>query len=322
MMDPHSTELQFKQKISGFLGSVVWYCGAKLPLRMQWHVGGLLGTALYLLHPGRKSVVKRNLELCFPEVPEEDRNRSALETFRYAGRGLLSWGFALFSNERRIRKEVEWHGQETLKAYLGTGQPLILLCPHFVTPMLTLRSIGLLSPVVAMYEPPRNPIFDLGYHCALTGNQTNFKWLNRIYRKRGNHNIGMHSSKGSMRPFYHALKSGTPFFFLPDQNAKRTEHSIFVPFFGIPAATYTSLSRFVRFKNARVFLCFSVMKSAGRGYDLFTEQLPEDFFVGSAEEDAQKLNATVEKLIRRAPEQYFWLHRRFKVRPAGEPPIY
>ena len=158
-MDPHSTELQFKQKISGFLGSVVWYCGAKLPLRMQWHVGGLLGTALYLLHPGRKSVVKRNLELCFPEVPEEDRNRSALETFRYAGRGLLSWGFALFSNERRIRKEVEWHGQETLKAYLGTGQPLILLCPHFVTPMLTLRSIGLLSPVVAMYEPPRNPIF-------------------------------------------------------------------------------------------------------------------------------------------------------------------
>ena len=321
-MDRHSIEPRLRQKIFGLIGSLVWYCGAKLPAKLRWLLGGALGTALYLLHAERKSVVSRNLELCFPEVSEENRNRTALETFRFAGRGVLSWGFALFASEKRLRKEVVWHGRETLQAYLGTGQPLILLCPHFVTPMLTLRSIGQLSPVVAMYEPPKNPIFDLGYHCALTGQQSRFKWLNRLYRKRGNHQIGMFSSKGNMRPFFDAMKTGTPFFFLPDQNAKRTKHTVFVPFFGVLAATYTSLSRFVKFKNARVFLCFSVIKSDGRGYELYTEQLPEDFIVGDEEKDAQRLNSAVEKLIRRAPEQYFWLHRRFKTRPEGEPPIY
>ena len=317
-----STEPGLQDRIFGFVGSVFWYCTSKLPARMRWHLGGLLGTALYALHAGRKAIVKRNLELCFPEVPEENRDLIALEAFRYAGRGVLSWGFALFARERRIRKEVVWHGRDTLKAYLETKQPLILLCPHFVTPMLTLRVVGQLSSVVAMYEPPRNPIFDLGYHCALTGIKSRFRWLNRIYRKRGDHSIRMQSSKGSMRPFYNAMKEGIPFFFLPDQNAKRPDHTVFVPFFGVTAATYTSLTRFVKYRNARVFLCFSVMKTDGRGYELHTEQLPRDFVVGDEIEDAIKLNATVEKLIRRAPEQYFWMHRRFKTRPKGEPPIY
>ena len=318
----HYTELRLKHKIFGFLGSLFWYCSAKLPKRLRWHLGGALGTALFMLHQNRKAVVIRNLELCFPEVSAENRNRTALEAFRYAGRGVLSWGFALFARQRRIQKEVEWHGRETLKTHLGTGEPLILLCPHFVTPMLTLRSIGELSPVVAMYEPPKNPIFDMGYHCALTDQQSSFGWLNWLYKKRGGHQITMCSSKGSMRPFFNAMKNGIPFFFLPDQNAKNPKHTVFVPFFGVPAATYTSLSRFIKYKTPRVYLCFSVIKPGGRGYELLTELLPEDFFVGDETQDAERLNATVEKLIRKAPEQYFWLHRRFKARPAGEPPIY
>ncbi|MDE0309799.1 MAG: lysophospholipid acyltransferase family protein [Acidiferrobacterales bacterium] len=321
-MDRHYTEPHLKHKFFGLFGSIFWYCSSKLPGRLRWHLGGVLGSALFVLHKDRKSVVMRNLELCFPEVSADERNRTALETFRYAGRGILSWGFALFARQRRIHKEVEWHGRETLNTHLGTGEPLILLCPHFVTPMLTLRSIGELSPVVAMYEPPKNPIFDMGYHCALTGIQSSFGWLNFLYRKRGEHEIRMCSSKGSMRPFFDAMKNGIPFFFLPDQNAKNLKHMVFAPFFGVPAATYTSMSRFIRFRMPRVFLCFSVIKDGGSGYELHTELLPEDFFVGDETEDAQRLNATVEKLIRRAPEQYFWLHRRFKARPAGEPPIY
>ena len=316
------TEPKLQDHIFGLIGTLFWYSAGLLPSKWRWHLGGVLGSLLYLLNSNRRNVVKRNLELCFPEMSQIDRDHVAMQVFRFAGRGLLSWGFALFASDDRIKKEISWHGRETLETYLDSGKPVILLCPHLVSPMLTLRAIGELTPVVSMYEPPRNPIFDQGYHCALNGNQTKYGWVNRLYRKRGRHSIQMISSLGSMRPFYKALDKGTPFFLLPDQNAKRPAHRVFVPFFGVNAATYTSLTRFVRYRNARVFLCFSVMNADGSGHELHTEQLPEEFISGDLEEDARRLNATIEKLVRRAPEQYFWLHKRFKTRPPGEPSIY
>lgn len=316
------TEPTLKQRVFGLSGSLVWFCGSLLPVRAQWILGDAVGIVLYCLVRSRRKVVERNLELCFPEKSEVDRKHMARQTFRNSGRGLLSWGFALFASQRRVEKEVRWRGRDTFEAFIKLGRPVILLCPHFVTPMLTLRLIGNRTQVVSMYRPPRNPVFDMGYHCALTGIESNISWINRIYRKRGSHNIRMVSSRGEMRSIYKALDKAIPFFYLPDQNANKIQHATFAPFFGVAASTFTSLTRFAQFRNARIILCHTTMSSSRRRYEMHTELLPEDFISGDAQTDSERLNQSVERLVRQAPDQYFWIHKRFKTRPQGEPPIY
>lgn len=321
-MANHPTEPTRRQKVFGLIGSLIWYCISLLSLRVRWAVGSVIGTALYFLAHTRRKIVLRNFELCFPEKSVAERKQLAMRTFRNTGRGFLSWGFALFASQRRINQEVEWQGRDTFQAFVELNRPVILLCPHFVTPMLTLRSIGALTPVVSMYRPPRNPLFDEGYHCALTGIESQNPWINRIYRKRGGHNIRMIPSHDNMRPFYQALERGTPFFYLPDQNANKPAHATFAPFFGVPASTYTSLTRFAQFRNARILLCHTIMSEQRKCYEMRTEMLPEDFISGDRQDDAARLNRLIESLARQAPDQYFWMHRRFRNRPPGEPPIY
>ena len=321
-MKNQSTEPTPKQKRFGLAGSFCWYCLSLLPIRLRWAVGSAIGTVLYWLVKSRRKVVLRNFELCFPEKPLAERKRLALGTFRNAGRGLLSWGFALFASQRRIDREVHWQGRDTLQGFCNLRRPVILLCPHFVSPMLTLRTIGAVTAVVSMYRPPRNPVFDMGYHCALTGIQSPYQWINRIYRKRGGHDVRMVSSLGNMRPFYQALQQATPFFYLPDQNANRPAHATFAPFFGVPAATFTSLTRFAKFADARIMLCHTVMSESPMRYEMHTELLPDGFISGDPQADAERLNQLIESLVRQAPDQYFWMHRRFGTRPQGEPPIY
>ncbi len=321
-MANHPTEPTPRHQAFGLIGSLFWYCTSMLPVNLRWTVGSALGAALYFVVHTRRRVVLRNFELCFPDKSTTERKQLARQTFRNAGRGILSWGFALFASQQRINKEVDWHGRDTFQALINLNRPVILLCPHFVTPMLTLRAIGALTPVVTMYRPPRNPLFDQGYHCALTGIESQNRWINRIYRKRGGHKIRMVPSRGNMRPFYKALVQGTPFFYLPDQNANDPAHATFAPFFGVPASTYTSLTRFAEFRDARIILCNTIMSNNRKHYEMRTELLPEDFISGDPQSDAERLNQLIESLVRESPDQYFWLHKRFGTRPPQEPSVY
>ncbi len=321
-MGRRSTKPSPKHQFFAFLASILWGACALMPQKPRWYVGSVLGKLLYWLAPKRREIVLRNLELCFPEQSEPARRQLASQVFRNAALGVLSWGLALFASDRRIEKEISWYGRETMEGFLETNQSVILLSPHFVAPLMLVRSIGLLTPLVAMYYPPVNPVIDMTYHCALEGRQSPYRWVNWMYAKRGKNSIQMRSSRGSMRPFYDALKHGLPFFYLPDQNAKIEAHTVFAPFFGIEAATYTALTRFAQYRNSRIILCYGLIRPDGKGFDLHTEMLPQNFVMGDVQKDAIRLNQMIENLVRRAPDQYFWLHRRFKTRPEGEAPIY
>ena len=321
-MAPHPTEPSLKHKAFGFVGSIFWISMSLLPLPIRWTVGSAIGSILYLLVGSRRRVVHRNLELCFPEKSKAERTQLAKQTFRNAGRGVFSWGFGLFASQRRIDREVEWKGRDSFQSFIKLKRPVILLCPHFTAPMLTYRTVGSVTPAVSIYRRPRNPIFDMGYHCALTGVESPFPWLNKIYQRRGNHYLRMIPSRGSMSPFYKALKSGTPFFYLPDQNGNRPPHITFAPFFGVSASTFTTLTRFSKFADARIFLCHTLMSDTRKCYEMRTELLPENFISGDSQADAERLNQLVESLVRENPDQYFWLHKRFSTRPEGEPSIY
>lgn len=316
------TEPTHLDSLTSLLGSLYWISASLLPAKVRWHAGSLLGMTIYCLLPSRRHVVQRNLEICFPEMTPNERKRNIVQAFKYAGRGILSWGFAMFAKESRVRKEITWEGREYLEQLIRSQRPVILLHPHFTAPLITLRAIGQLSDVVAMYKPPKNPIFDMGFKCSMEGLQSNIRWVNVLYRKRSNNAIKLIPSYGNMRPIYRAMKNATPFFFLPDQNSTSKKHSEFVPFFGVTASTYSSLTRFVQFANAEVVMCYSSILDKGKGYLVTIEPLPENLIQGFAKEDATRMNMEIEKHVQRQPLQYFWLHKRFKSRPPGEPSLY
>jgi KDO2-lipid IV(A) lauroyltransferase len=118
-----------------------------------------------------------------------------------------------------------------------------------------------------------------------------------------------------------AMKSGSPFYYLPDLNYRRRD-SIFVPFFGIPTATITGLSRLSRAAGAAVVPCVTRMLPAGQGYCVDIGDAWTGFPSEDVEADTARMNAWIESVVRTMPEQYFWLHRRFKTRPDGEPRPY
>ncbi len=293
-----------------------------LPPKIRWYIAIALGKFVFHLDRRQRKIVERNLELCYPEMPENDRKDLSSRAFRSAALGLFIWGFGLFASDKRLLREVSWHGRQTMEEFLKSNQPVVLLSPHFFSPLIVVRTMSLITPLVVMYKPPVNPIIDLAYHCAFEGRLTPYRWVNWLFKKRGKNVVKMRSSRGSMRPFFRALDQKIPFFYLPDQNPTSKSHTVFAPFFGVPAATYTSLTRFVQFRNARVFLCFGLFVKDGKGIEIHTELLPKNFITGDLEIDAIRLNKTIERLIRSAPEQYFWLYKRFKTRPEGEPPIY
>ena len=156
----------------------------------------------------------------------------------------------------------------------------------------------------------------------MTGIESNYSWINRIYRKRTDHSVRFLSSRKNMRPFFRAMDKATPFFYLPDQNANKPSHATFAPLFGVAASTFTSLTRFAQYRNARVMVCHTVISADHKRYEMQTELLAEDFISGDQQQDAERLNQLIEKLILKTPDQYFWMHRRFATRPEGEPPLY
>ncbi len=321
-MSRYRTEPNLVQLAGGILGTLIWRFASTLPARFRWTLGRTLGFVIYLFAKSRRKVVRRNLELCFPNQSQQYRDSLAVECFRQAGCGILSWGFGLFANPEKIHQQVQWTGRETLDELISNKVSVIVLCPHFVSAMVALRALVEFTPAVAMYDAPMNPVFNLGYKIAMEGYQSKFKSLNWLYRHQAANPVTMLHFRHNPRPILKALDQAIPFFYLPDQNAKIKAQQVFAPFFGIQAATYGSLSKLARYRNSRIVMCCPLLLPKQRGFELHIALLPSDFLTGDVEQDAAKMNDAIEQLVKDVPEQYFWLHRRFKIRPEGEPDLY
>lgn len=303
------------QLITGFVGSVCWYCLSMLPGRLRWFSGCVIGSAMRQLSGHRRNVAKNNIELCFPELGDRQRSQLLRRSFMNAGAGTLSWGFALFASRERILNEVRWSGVEQLEELINAKQSIILVHPHFTTPMIAFRALTERFPVITIYKRPRNPVFDYGYKCAMENLGSPYRWLNRLYRHRSANTGAMIHNTSSMRPIYRALEAAVPFFYLPDQSAGGLRRRrVFAPFFGVSTSSYSAISKFAGFRNSRIMLCYCEQLPLGRGYEMHLKPLPEDFITGDSLEDVTRLNLEIENVVRQLPEQYFWMHQRFKHR--------
>ncbi len=273
-----------------------------LPLRMIAAMGNAIGAVLYWLIPERRRVTRINLEKCFPEMPPRNRERLARAHFRAFCRSFIERGILWWAPRSRIERMVRIEGLEHLQAV--AGGPVILLTPHFVGLEAPLFRISMDYPVASMYSRQKDPLFD-----------------RLMYLGRTRFGARLFPRQASVRESLRAIASGAIYYYLPDLDFGR-RRSVFVPFFGVPAATVTGLSYIARFTAANVVPCVTRMLPGGKGYVARLYPAWTGFPSGDDMADARRLMSFVEERVLEMPEQYFWLHKRFKTRPEGEARFY
>jgi len=274
-----------------------------LPLFALASLGHGLGALLYLLGRERRRVTLTNLTLCFPQMTDEERENLARRHFAAFGRSFIERGLLWWSSPARLRRIVRIEGMEHIDARMG--RPVILLVPHFVGLDMGWTRLTLERNMVSIYANQKNLLFN----AALYRGRTRFGDSRLLSRQEGT------------RPALRAMRDGYPFYYLPDMDYGNRD-TIFVPFFGVPAATITGLSRLARMSNAVIIPVITHMLPGSQGYVVRIGKPWENFPGESIEDDTRRMNAFIEQEVMALPEQYFWLHKRFKTRPPGEPGPY
>ena len=275
---------------------------AFLPLSWIRAAGWGFGWALYALVASRRRVVQANLALCFPQYSAKERRQLAQKSFIYFAQAWLDRAWVWHAPKATVLKRVTITGAS--HELVGT-EPTVVFVPHFVGMDAALPSVSHLPPRMSttIYTDQSNKLVD--------------RWIFRGRQRFGN--LRLFGRIDGVRPVIAALRRGEPLYLLPDMDFGR-EDSVFVPFFGIQAATVPSLSRFASLGRSKVITALSRMTK--NGYEV--EILPpwENFPTGDAAADAALMNARLQEYINTMPEQYYWVHKRFKTRPEGESSLY
>jgi Kdo2-lipid IVA lauroyltransferase/acyltransferase len=270
-----------------------------LPLPVLAALGNSLGLLLYAFGRERRRVCLINLAHCMPELAPGEREALARRHFQAFARTFLERAILWWGSPERIRQLVRIEGMEHLA--VASGGPVILLVPHFVGLDMGGARLAMEIDAVSMYSKQKNEVFD----GVLLAGRRRFRRQTLLSRQDG------------VRSAMRAMKAGHPFYYLPDMDYGPRE-AIFAPFFGAQAATITTVSRLARVAKASVLPCITRMLPGGEGYVLRIFPGWEDYPGASVEADTRRMNAFIEEQVRQMPEQYLWVHRRFKTRPPGE----
>jgi KDO2-lipid IV(A) lauroyltransferase len=271
-----------------------------LPLGIQAAIGNAVGSIFFWLIPERRKVTRINLGKCFPQKTAQERERLARAHFRAFCRAFIEQGMLWWSPRERIEKLVRIEGIENLKGNART----VVFAPHFVGFEATLARLALDFPVAMMYSRQKNQAFEV----RLLAGRTRFGGL-------------MYPRQGGIKRGIELIDSGTVFYYLPDLDFG-PKRSVFVPFFGVAAATVTGLAYIARTTGAAVVPCVTRMLPGGGGYAARLYPAWRDFPSGDEHADARRMMAFIEERVLEMPEQYFWLHKRFKTRPPGQEKFY
>jgi Kdo2-lipid IVA lauroyltransferase/acyltransferase len=275
---------------------------APLPLPVVRALGWALGWVLYALIAKRRKVVRKNLALCFPEHSAQYSYRLVPQIFIKFTQAWLDRSWLWHGSDAQLAQRLKVTGD--VQALRETPR-LVLFAPHFVG----LDAGGVvitknkLRPLCSIYSPQNDPVVD--------------QWILQGRTRHGG--LRLFARREGVREIAAAVQAGEALYLLPDMDFG-AQGAEFVPFFGTLAATVTSLSRFSRLPKASVVTLLNRMTP--EGYEVHFSSPWENFPTRDAAFDTLRMNQELEKLVREIPEQYYWVHKRFKTRPPGEPPIY
>ena len=303
MKSPAPNALLRPALLPAWLGIAFLWLLHWLPFPLQAALGNAIGWLLAMKPGKRRHVVATNLALCFPDTPRAVRRRWLRQTFQASMRAALEHGVLWWSSDARLRRLIRIDNPD---AALGDGvRPVIWLAPHFVG--LDMGGVRLTMDyrIASMYAPAKDPVVDK----HMRHGRTRFSDIVLISRHEG------------IKATLSAIKAGRPFYYLPDQDHGR-HNAVFVPFFGVTAATISALPRLARLTNAQIIPAVTRQLPWGRGYAVHFYPPWENYPSDNLDADVARMNAFIEERIREMPPQYLWLHRRFKTRPVGEPSLY
>ncbi len=276
---------------------------ARLPLRLQPVLGRLWGGLLWRIGGRRKRIAERNLALCFPERTPEQRAELLRAHFHSLGMSMVELPLAWFGSYRRLPRLGRVEGLERVQQLQAEGQGVLLVAGHFTCLEIAGCLLGQHLDFDGMYRAHKNPHFDR---------------LQKASRLRF---TGHMYPRDQVRTVIRALKAGRTVWYAPDQDYGR-KNSVFVPFFGVPACTLTATHKLAKLAGAKVVMMETLRSDQPWRYDIRLSEPLADFPSADEHADTARISARIENMVRKAPAQYLWVHRRFKTRPEGEPALY
>jgi Kdo2-lipid IVA lauroyltransferase/acyltransferase len=287
-----------------WFGVGVIHLVARLPRKVLMGLGRFLGAIIERFPSPRRAVAATNIALCFPEL--DATAQAALVDAHLRDIGLMLMEFALgwMGSDRTIENiPITFEGIEHLEAAHAQGHGVLLVGGHFSHLELCARLVSQRIRIAGMYRRMDSPVFE---------------WA--VLRARLHYAKAMFETD-DIRGTVKYLRGGGTLWYAPDQDM-RSKDNVFVPFFGVPASTITATHHLARMSKSVVMPFFHRRLPGNQGYALRIGAPLENLPSNDAEADTARINAAIEQMVREAPEQYLWVHKRFKTRPPDAPPVY
>jgi KDO2-lipid IV(A) lauroyltransferase len=280
-----------------FLRALEW-----LPYKAQLRFGSILGKLIRRLPLAYVRIARRNIDLCLPELTDDARAQLLDRHCESLGVALCETADTWWSHDARLRALAQVEGLEHLHAALAMGRGAIMIGGHFTTIEIATRILGTVVPLNVVYRATKNALLSHTMHTSFSRH-------------------GKPIQHDDIRSMIRALKNNEVVWYAPDQSY-RNKGAAMVEFFGIPAATTTATSRLARISGAAVLTYFPERLPDAAGYRVHIGPAFENYPGADPVQDAQRFNRLLEAHIRRVPEQYLWVHRRFKGLSADYPDYY
>jgi KDO2-lipid IV(A) lauroyltransferase len=276
----------------------------RLPFAWQLAIGKRLGRGARVLARGRRRVAERNLQICFPELSAAQRQALLRRHFEALGASMVEIAMGWFGDEETVRRHVRIEGESNLRAALAQGHGVILFSAHFTTFEFFWPALAPLCPrLCGMYRSQRNPL------------------MNKVMTEGRGRNFDSLFAKDSVREMLKSLAHNAVVWYASDQSYGG-KGSVLIPFFNEPAMTNTAISRIAKASGAAVLPYYCRRLADDSTYVMTIGAPLDDLPSHDHERDTRRLTHLLEDHIRTCPEQYWWIHKRFKGRPAPHPDVY
>lgn len=288
-----------------WLGIGFWALLAQLPFPLLIIMGTGLGRLVYRFNHKRRKIAARNIDLCFPDKSQSERDSILLQTFESLGIAGFETAIAWFWPRWRQRRLYTITGREYVEQAHAEKGGVLMVGMHLTTLDIGSAFMGQEFKIDGMYRQNRNPVYD---------------WVQACGRQKYNPEGALIPSDNT-RAMIKTLRNGGTIWYAPDQD-HGIKGSVFVDFFGIPTATLTATATFAKLGKVAVVPFYQRRLPKGQGYELVYLPALKDFPSGNDKADAQVVSDFIESVVRQLPSQYLWIQKRFKTRPQGSASLY
>jgi len=263
-----------------------------------------LGDLIRSINKKRRRIARKNIDLCFPELNDEEKKELIRKNFRHQARSILYYGLIWWAPKVILNKRIVFKGQENIERSLSNNRSVIFMAAHSLGLEVAVSAVSMSYTISGPFNPMKNKLVD---------------WL--VAKGRARHGGIIYTRETGLRPIIKDVRGGCTMFYLPDEDLG-PDRSIFVPFFDVEKASVPVLGRLAKSCKADVMPCMVCYDEEKHCYVIHVLPAIKNFPTGDDYEDTLAMNKSLEEIIRLCPSQYFWIMKLFKTRPDGEPKLY